>query len=236
LCADAGLDAGSLLLFSFALLGFPLPGHALICSALLYYCYADCNLRLNLIKAVQLACFEAWLSCLPCHDYCCYISLLHCPRLSQYDCCLPFPCIHAQTMQHCQHPHTSTASNLSNLTWAGQQSATLCLWCSRMKTTNVLRHLLVPQIPHLTVFCTYNKTFNRIVSLRGNPSCLPAIPQVMTTKTKPGHTEDDLFRQLQSTKTRQKIAMHVCYFPQRRHGLCPYYTTLKRFDNVLTTS
>jgi hypothetical protein len=26
-------------------------------------------------------------------------SLLHCcPRLSQYDCCLPFPCIHAQTM------------------------------------------------------------------------------------------------------------------------------------------
>jgi hypothetical protein len=51
------------------------------------------------------------------------VPLLHCPRLSQYDCCLPFPCIHAQTMQHCQHPHT--ASNFSNLTWAGQQSATL---------------------------------------------------------------------------------------------------------------
>jgi hypothetical protein len=42
------------------------------------------------------------------------VALLHCPRLSQYDCCLPFPCIHAQTMQHCQHPHT--ASNFSNLT------------------------------------------------------------------------------------------------------------------------
>jgi hypothetical protein len=42
-------------------------------------------------------------------------TLLHCcPRLSQNDCCRPFPCIHAQIMQHCQHPHT--ASNLSNLT------------------------------------------------------------------------------------------------------------------------
>jgi hypothetical protein len=29
------------------------------------------------------------------------------------------------------------------------------------KTTNVLRHLLVPQIdPHPTVFCTYDKTFH----------------------------------------------------------------------------
>jgi hypothetical protein len=73
------------------------------------------------------------------------------------DCCLPFPCIHAQTMQHCQHPHT--ASKFSNMTWAGQQSATLCLWCSRMKTTNVFRHLLELQNPHLTIFCTYNKTF-----------------------------------------------------------------------------
>jgi hypothetical protein len=61
----------------------------------------------------------------------CIVTLLHCPRLSQYDCSLPFPCIHAQTMQHCQHPHT--ASDFSNLTWAGQQSATLCLWCSCMK-------------------------------------------------------------------------------------------------------
>jgi hypothetical protein len=61
-------------------------------------------------------------------------------------------------MQHCQHPHT--ASNFSNLTWAGQQSATLCLWCSRMETTNVLHHLLVLQNPHLTIFCTYNKTFH----------------------------------------------------------------------------
>jgi hypothetical protein len=42
------------------------------------------------------------------------VTLLHCPRLSQYDCCLPFPCIYAQTMQHCQHPYT--ASNFSNLT------------------------------------------------------------------------------------------------------------------------
>jgi hypothetical protein len=62
------------------------------------------------------------------------VTLLHCLRLSQYDCRLPFPCIHAQTMQHCQQPHT--ASNFSNFTWAGQKSATLCLWCSRMKTTN----------------------------------------------------------------------------------------------------
>jgi hypothetical protein len=43
-------------------------------------------------------------------------------------------------------------------------------------------------------------------------------PQVMTTKTKPGHTEDDLSRQLQSTQTRRKIAMHVCYFPQKRRS------------------
>jgi hypothetical protein len=35
------------------------------------------------------------------------------------------PCIHAQTIQRCQHPHA--ASNLSYLTWSGQQSATLCL-------------------------------------------------------------------------------------------------------------
>jgi hypothetical protein len=52
-------------------------------------------------------------------------TLLHGPRLSQYDCCLPFPCMHAQIMQHCQHPHI--ASNFLNLTWAGQHSATLCL-------------------------------------------------------------------------------------------------------------
>jgi hypothetical protein len=78
--------------------------------------------------------------------------IIHCcPRLSQYDCCLPFPCIYAQTMQHCQHPHT--AINLSNSTWASQQSATLCLWHSRTKTTNAFRHLLVPQNPHITVFC-----------------------------------------------------------------------------------
>jgi hypothetical protein len=63
------------------------------------------------------------------------VILLHgCPRLSQHDCCLPFPCIHAQTMQHCQHSHT--ASSLSILTWAGQQSATMCLWYSRTRTTN----------------------------------------------------------------------------------------------------
>jgi hypothetical protein len=65
-------------------------------------------------------------------------ALIHCcPRLSQYDCCLPIPCIHAQTMQHCQHPHT--ASNLSNLTWAGQQIATLCLWyiCQHLKSLNL---------------------------------------------------------------------------------------------------
>jgi hypothetical protein len=45
---------------------------------------------------------------------CFFVTLLHCPPLSQYDCCLPIPCIRAQTMQHCQHPHT--ASNFSNLT------------------------------------------------------------------------------------------------------------------------
>jgi hypothetical protein len=26
--------------------------------------------------------------------------MLQYPQLSQYNCCLPFPCIHAQTMQH----------------------------------------------------------------------------------------------------------------------------------------
>jgi hypothetical protein len=46
----------------------------------------------------------------------------------------PSPCIYAQTMQHCQHPHTE--ANLSNLTWSGQQSATLYLSYSRMRTTN----------------------------------------------------------------------------------------------------
>jgi hypothetical protein len=44
----------------------------------------------------------------------CTLTLLHCPRRSQHYCCLPFPCIHEQTMQHCQHPHT--ASKFSNLT------------------------------------------------------------------------------------------------------------------------
>jgi hypothetical protein len=32
------------------------------------------------------------------------LSLSHYPRLSQHDCCLPFPCIHAQTMQPCNRP------------------------------------------------------------------------------------------------------------------------------------
>jgi hypothetical protein len=104
-----------------------------------------------------------------------YVTLLHCPRLSQYDCCLPFPCIHAQTKQHCQHPHT--ASNLSNLTWAGQQSATSCLWRSRMKTTDVLRHLLVLQNPHLTIFCTYNKTFHCEVVLHACQSLTSSYDQ-----------------------------------------------------------
>jgi hypothetical protein len=85
-----------------------------------------------------------------------HVTLLHCPRLSQYDCCLPFPCIHAQTMQHCQHPHT--ASNLSNLTWAGQQSATLCLWCSRMKTTNNNVHNLLYY--HVTALCHCRMVLN----------------------------------------------------------------------------
>jgi hypothetical protein len=62
-------------------------------------------------------------------------SFKHCsPRLSQHDCCLPFSCIHAQTMQHCQHPHI--ALNLSLVTWIGQQSATLCLWYPCMQTAN----------------------------------------------------------------------------------------------------
>jgi hypothetical protein len=52
------------------------------------------------------------------------VTLLHCPRLSQYDCCLPFPCIYALTMQHCQHPNT--ASNFSNSCLIGLSFA-LCL-------------------------------------------------------------------------------------------------------------
>jgi hypothetical protein len=53
-----------------------------------------------------------------CRISCYRVTLLS--STSQYDCCLPFPCIHEQTMQHCQHPHI--ASNLSNWTWGGQQS------------------------------------------------------------------------------------------------------------------
>jgi hypothetical protein len=150
----------------------------------------------------------------------CYIdTLLHCPRFSQYDCCLPFPCIHAQTMQHCQHPHT--ASNFSSLTWAGQQSATLCLWCSRMKTTNVLRHLLVPQNPHLAI---YNKTFHCEVIFHVCQSLSSSDNRKDETWPYRGRP----FWQVQSTQTRQKIAMHVCCFSQRRRSKMSNICSLHR--------
>jgi hypothetical protein len=78
----------------------------------------------------------------------------------------------------------STSSRLR----AGQQSVTLCLWCFHMKTTNVLRHLLVPQNPHLTVSCTCDKSFHSEVLLHAYQSLSKII---MTTKSKSGNTEDD---------------------------------------------
>jgi hypothetical protein len=38
------------------------------------------------------------------------LIMLHCSRLSHYDSCLPFPRIHAQSLLHCQHPHTASIS------------------------------------------------------------------------------------------------------------------------------
>jgi hypothetical protein len=54
------------------------------------------------------------------------------------------------------------------------------------------------------------------LSLRGNPSCLSSSYDHI--KTKSGHTEDELFRQLQCTPTCPKVTMHACYFPHKRRS------------------
>jgi hypothetical protein len=56
-----------------------------------------------------------------------------------------------------------------------------------MKTTDVHTHLLVPQNPYLTVFCTCDNTFHCEMVLHDYQ------PLSLTPKTKSGHTKDDLF-------------------------------------------
>jgi hypothetical protein len=120
------------------------------------------------------------------------VTLLHCcSRLSLYDCCPPHFYTfmrHAQNMNlhkkiSCIHSSCNTTNSASSQCikslkhdMGRQQSATLCVWYSCMKTTHVPRHLMLPQNPHLTVLCTCEKTFHCKVVL----ACLP-VPILLTT-------------------------------------------------------
>jgi hypothetical protein len=59
--------------------------------------------------------------------------------------------------------------------------------------------------PHVTVFCTFDKTFHFEVDLHAYYFYL----QVMTTKAKSGHAEDDLFAYC---KARKPVVREPCMF------------------------
>jgi hypothetical protein len=70
-------------------------------------------------------------------------------------------------MQHCQHLHT--APNLSNLTWAGQQSATVYLK-KRYENNKCSLSSFGATNRQLTAFCTDDKTFHCEVTLHAYQS------------------------------------------------------------------
>jgi hypothetical protein len=73
---------------------------------------------------------------------------------------------------HATWPTSSHCIRFLKLDMGRPAKRNLVSWCSRMKTTSVLRHLWVPQNPHLTIFCTYNKTFHCEVILHACQSTL----------------------------------------------------------------